>query len=240
MTSPATNTKERTDVLSTWEKLLSAAITAFTTQGYEGASLREVERIAGAGRGLIAHHFSTKESLWKECVNWLMARFHDELNRVQRDLADVSPPERARVLLKTYIRFAARHPEYVRLPMLSGDDRSERVKWMIDTWLKPNLAFYDRLSGSDADFHLADRAMANYAFMGAASMIFTLPVEVSVVYGVDVTDEDFIEQYADLVSDWVGIDFSQGRDAPFSTALERAAESVRLKHAKRGKELGGT
>ena len=228
MTSISVKSEKSDSALPTREKLLSAAITAFTTLGYEGASLREVERSAGVGRGLIAHHFSNKEELWKECVNWLMARFRDELDRVQRHLSDVSPPERARVLLKTYIRFAARHPEYVRLLILSGNDRSERVKWMVDTWLRPNLAFYDRLTGSDVDPHPSDRAMANYAFMGAASMVFTLPVETWLVYGVDVTDDDFIEQYADLVADWVGIDFSQDRNAPLSTALERAAESLRL------------
>ena len=238
MTSLSAERETGTHEPSTKEKLLSAAISAFTTQGYEGASLREVERAAGVSRGLIAHHFSTKEALWKECVNWLMERFHDELDRVQRHLADVSPPERARVLLKTYIRFAARHPEYVRLLMLSGDDRSERVKWMIDTWIQPNLAFYDRLSGGDTGFHPADRAMANYAFMGAASMVFTLPVEASLVYGVDVTDDDFIEQYAEVVADWVGIDFSPDRNAPFSTALERRAASVRLNKPERGSEQG--
>ena len=238
MTKLAVTSEQVDSAPSTREKLLGAAIAAFTTTGYEGASLREVERSAGVGRGLIAHHFSTKEELWKECVNWLMARFREELDQVQRHLADVSPPERARVLLKTYIRFAARHPEYVRLLVLSGGDRSERVKWMVDTWLRPNLAFYDRLSGSDSGYHPADRAMANYAFMGAASMVFTLPVEVSLVYGVDVTDDDFIEQYAEVIADWVGIDSSLDRSAPFSNALERSAESVRLESDKRNNEKG--
>jgi AcrR family transcriptional regulator len=85
---------------TTRERLIAEGLHAFTTSGFDGTSLRDVERRAGVSRGLVAHHFGTKDGLWRECVNWLMQRFHDEMVRVHNNLADVSPVERARVLLK--------------------------------------------------------------------------------------------------------------------------------------------
>lgn len=215
---------------STRDRLLAEAIRAFTTTGFDGVSLREVERAAGVSRGLVAHHFGTKDALWRECVNWLMGRFHDELERFHEHLADVSHYERARVLLKVDVRFAARHPEYTRLLVLSGDDESERVRWMVDTWIRPNFGFYDRMSGTTT--HEDDRyqAMAVYAFMGAASLLFTLPVEARMVFGVDTADEQFIEQFAEVMVDWVAHERPTGTARPVS-ALDRAVRSVRSRAA---------
>ena len=98
MTSLAANVVRMTDAdpfpkdeppATTRERLLAEGLRAFTTSGFDGTSLRDVERRAGVSRGLVAHHFGTKDGLWRECVNWLMQRFHDEMVRVHNNLADV-------------------------------------------------------------------------------------------------------------------------------------------------------
>jgi len=216
----------RANELSTRDRLIAEGIQAFTTMGFEGASLREIERSAGVSRGLVAHHFGTKDALWRECVNWLMGQFHGELERLRVNLGDVSPYERARVLLRVYVRFAARHPEYTRLLILSGDDDSERVRWMVDTWIRPNFAFYNRMAGTKGNDSDRYEAMTVYAFMGAASLLFMLPVEARMVFGVDVTDESFIEEFADLLVAWVGHEQPTGSGRLVS-ALDRAVRVVR-------------
>ncbi len=191
------------DDRSTRELLIEEGLRAFTTRGFEGASLREIEREAGVGRGLVAHHFGTKDELWRQCVNWLMGRYHRELEQVRENLADVSAVERARVLLRVHVRFVARNPEYTRLLMLSGADDTDRVKWMIETWIAPSFAFFDRLSGQRPRSDRA-AAMTAYALSGAASMLFTLPVEARTIYGVDSNDDEFVEQFADFIISWAG------------------------------------
>ena len=207
--------------LSTRQRLVAEGLRAFSTVGYDGASVREIERAAGIGRGLVAHHFGTKDALWRECVDWLMGRFHDEFQEQQRFLADVSPHERARVLMKVYVRFAARHPEYTRLLVLSGDQDSERVRWMVDTWIKANFAFFNRISGTGAKVASRYEAMAVYAFIGASSMLFTLPVEARMVFGVDTGEQDFVEDFAELMVAWVGHEAPDDRGRIVS-ALDRA------------------
>ncbi len=191
------------DGSTTRHDLIQEGVRAFSSSGYDGASLREIERAAGLSRGLVAHHFGTKDALWRECVNWLMGRFHDEMDQQRRNLADVSPHERAKVLLKVYVRFVARHPEYTRMVMLAGSDDSERVRWMVDTWIRPNQAFFNRMTNQTEQGASRVEALSVYAFMGAASMLFTLPVEARMVYGLDTEDADLIETFAELMVSWV-------------------------------------
>lgn len=210
---------------TTRDLLIQEGLRSFTSRGFDGASVREIERQAGVGRGLVAHHFGTKDGLWRECVNWLMGRYHAELQKVRENLADVSPLERARVLLRVHVRFVARNPEYTRLLILSGAADTERVRWMIETWIEPSYAFFDRLSGQQ---RRPDRAaaMAAYAFTGAASMLFTLPVEARAVFGVDPSDEGVVEQFADFLIGWA--DHSTEPCGGLTSALDRALRAAGL------------
>ncbi len=208
--------------MTTRDDLIQEGLRAFSSSGFEGASLREIERAAGLSRGLVAHHFGTKDELWRECVNWLMGRFHDEMDQQRRNLADVSPHERAKVLLKVYVRFVARHPEYTKMLMLAGSDDSERVRWMVETWIRPNQSFFNRVSNQTEEGASHLEAFSVYAFMGAASMLFTLPVEARAVYGLDTTSPLVIEEFADLMVNWVG--YREDAVGRIDSELGRAAK----------------
>jgi len=222
---------------ATRDLLIQEGLRSFTSRGFDGASVREIEREAGVGRGLVAHHFGTKDALWRECVNWLMGQYHAELKRVRENLADVSPLERARVLLRVHVRFVARNPEYTRLLVLAGGADTERVRWMIETWIEPSYEFFYRLSGQQ---RRPDRAaaMAAYAFTGAASMFFTLPVEARAVFGVDVSDEEVVEQFADFLVGWA--DYGTAPGGGLTSALDRAlGRAGLLEVAQPGAEVDG-
>jgi AcrR family transcriptional regulator len=53
----------------TRERIVQAALDAFATYGFGGASTRQIAALAGENQGLITYHFSTKESLWKAAVD---------------------------------------------------------------------------------------------------------------------------------------------------------------------------
>lgn len=218
--------------MTTRDDLIQEGLRAFSTSGYDGTSLREIERAAGQSRGLIAHHFGTKDVLWRECVNWLMSEFREEMDQQRRNLADVSSHERAQVLLKVYVRFVARHPEYTKMLMLAGSDDSERVRWMVDRWIGPNQAFFNRMTDQTeaGESHL--EALSVYAFMGAASMLFTLPVEAQAVYGLDTTSPELIEEFADLIVNWVSYKRADAA-GHIDSDLGRAASKAAQRHTSR-------
>lgn len=206
------------------DQLIVAATAAFSSIGFEAASTREIERRAGVGRSLVAHHFGTKDELWKACVERLVSEFRDEMRRAADVLAHVSPVERARALLRIYIRFVARHPEYTRLMVLSGNDESERTRWMMDTWRRPNVELYAQVTGEKViDPHV--QAAIHFAFVGAASYVFAMPAESRLLFGVDPTEESFVERFTDMVLTWM--DLTEREDGTVSSALGRAVAATR-------------
>jgi AcrR family transcriptional regulator len=126
-------------------KLLHSAIELFSSSGFDRTSVREIERRADVNRGLVAYHFGSKESLWRAAVDQLMLRFHDELIRQRRALREVDSTERGRVLLRIYVRFQAACPEYMRFLVAHGNDRSERMQWLADQYLRRNIEFFRTL-----------------------------------------------------------------------------------------------
>jgi AcrR family transcriptional regulator len=217
----------------TRDLLIQVALRAFTTVGFDGASLREIERQAGVGRGLVAHHFGTKDALWKECVEALMREFRDELLEVGDLLSDVSPAERARVMQKVYVRFVARHPEYPRLILLAGIDGSDRIRWLVDNWRRVTVELFEDSAG----FHTADaarHAAAHYAFVGAASYIFAVGEEVQSLFGVDPADPAFVESFAELIVDWCAVEPAPSGGQPNSALRDATRKAFGAKRRNHG------
>ena len=183
------------------DRLLSAAVSAFSVVGFEGASLREIERRAGVNRGLAAYHFGGKHELWQAAVSWLMDRFHDEMARYQDVLRVVSPRERGRVLVRVLVRFAAKYPEYFRLVLLEGSQESDRSKWIAEEHVRRHIAFFHRLAGTGDIRDSEQEAVAYYALLGAASTVFAVPEQCRQLFGFNPADEGFVDLMAERMAD---------------------------------------
>jgi TetR/AcrR family transcriptional regulator len=184
----------------TAQQLVQVAIQAFASHGYDGVSLRDVERRAQLNRGLVAYHFGSKEQLWKICVDWLMDRFHAEMTSYRDVLWMVSPAERERLLLKIYTRFVAKNPEFFRILVAEGSSCSPRSE-LLATRLRATLDFFDEVADRKDDFRRPeDAAMSYYLFVGAASVLFAVPAQCKYLFGVE-PDDSLLERFSDLVVD---------------------------------------
>jgi TetR/AcrR family transcriptional regulator len=182
-------------------RLVAAAVAAFTSTGFDGTAVRDIERQAGVNRGLVAYHFGSKEALWKAAVVWLMARFHEEFERYREVLAEVSPPERVRLLYRVYARFSARYPEYFRLLMLECNQPTDRTAWLVDEHLRPALEFFNRVTGRRPLAQAtAGDAIAHFLFIGAAATISVMPALSQAMYGVDPGDPAIVEAQVEAVA----------------------------------------
>jgi TetR/AcrR family transcriptional regulator len=188
----------------TRQRLVLSAVDLFSSSGFERTSVREVERHAHANRGLVAYHFGDKEALWRAAVEHLMSRFHDELVRHREYLLNVSAAERSKVLLRIYVAFQAACPQYMRFLVAHGDDTSERMQWLAETYLSRNLAFFRELVDEPVQFTEAD-AISHFVVTGAASFIFAVPAYCRLVFDLDPTDPDFIRRFADVVADMFAV-----------------------------------
>ncbi|MEQ8860882.1 MAG: TetR family transcriptional regulator [Pseudomonadales bacterium] len=186
--------------LETRAALIDTATEAFSTLGFEGISVRQLEETAGVQRGLVAYHFGDKDGLWRAVVADIFtdfaARFGDRLPT----LADVSPVAAAGALIKQFVRFSAAHPELNRLMMQECMQASWRVDHLVGEHVKPMLdalraqlpEVYALLYG-DGDPH------RYYAMVGAGAFVFSAEHECIGLFGANPRDAAFVERHAEMV-----------------------------------------
>jgi AcrR family transcriptional regulator len=68
------NDRRQRDKEQTTQDVLTAATRLFSQKGFHGTSIRDIEKESGVSKGLILHHFETKENLY--------AAVQDSLNQV--------------------------------------------------------------------------------------------------------------------------------------------------------------
>ena len=63
--------RRQRDKTQTIREVLAAATLLFSEKGLHGTSIRDVEKASGVSKGLIMHHFETKENLYAEVQDHL-------------------------------------------------------------------------------------------------------------------------------------------------------------------------
>lgn len=126
------------------EAILDAALEAFATHGYDGVSVRMLNRRLGVSHSLIAARFGSKEQLWYAAAD----RAFEPLAATLRDVLDPTlpdPVEQLRRAVRAFLLHAARHPELLGLLDMEGRQDTERLAYLYDTHLEPAVAPIARL-----------------------------------------------------------------------------------------------
>jgi len=160
----------------TRERILAAALATFSERGFDGASTRQIAARAGVNLGLLQYHFGSKQDLWRAAVERAFAELRGGLEEVlgAPALADERP--RARRLVRGYVRFVARNPEFVRIMHDEGKRRGPRMRWLVDHHVKPLYeAFRGLLERAQRHGTLpahVDALHFHYVLIGAVGLIF--------------------------------------------------------------------
>lgn len=179
---------------STGDRLVTAALEAFSTAGFEGTSARQIERMAGVERGLVGYHFGSKQALWNRAVDSLFDRYTDELESLRTALRDVPRRERASAMLMAYARFNARNPAFFRILVIEGHVKSERSERLASHLRRAMAVFSDVTEMSVAI--PTETAIRWFQVIGAAGALFSLSVHAEQTFGDAVHDPNFIDQFA--------------------------------------------
>ncbi len=101
------------DAAATREAVLRAAIAEFTGKGLAGARMDAIARAAGVAKGLVFHHFGSKEGLW----NAALEKVYRTLRAGQDEAAllRLGPVEGMRRLVVETFRLFRERPEIVAL-----------------------------------------------------------------------------------------------------------------------------
>jgi TetR/AcrR family transcriptional regulator len=184
------------------EEILDKALSMFATVGYDGMSLRTLNRELGVSHNLIYQRFGTKEQLWRAAVDYGF----DRLMRHMSGLFDPTisdPLEQLRLAVHRFVVYSAGHPELVALMNIEGRQDTGRLDYIYDTYIEPILKDVARLLALLAEqgrirpiplrtFHflLAHGATAPYALLPLATKFDPASPQQSAA----------IEQHATLVS----------------------------------------
>ena len=190
--------QERTE--TTRRKLLDAAIKIFSEQGFDGVSVRDLETAAGVQRGLLAYHFDDKESLWKAAADRTFTALNEEVQQRVEIMRDLVPRERIKALIRFYVRFSARHPEFSRLLSQEARQHSWRIEYLVDRYINNIVnALRDTVM---EELGLDEIGFIHWYYLlaGGASTIFSHAPECDLLYGVDSLDEAIVEGHADMLA----------------------------------------
>ena len=190
--SPQKATQKRAE--ETRERLLDAATELFAALGFDGVSARTIETHAGVQRGLIAYHFDTKEALWREMADRLFTDLRERLSLTADIVRDLSPEERQKAFITSFVRYSADAPMLNRMMAQEGKAPSWRLDYLYDTHLRDIRAEVSRIIGREIDPH------TYYVMTGAGAFVFTMEHVCEKIFGVNPREESFVDEHARIVA----------------------------------------
>src|SRR4029077_15178448 len=110
------------------DKVMAAAIEAFSVHGYNGVSLRTVNAQLGVSRNLLYQRFGSKADLWRATVDWAFRPLVDYLSAADDETAD--PMIRLRILIRNFIEYSAPRPYLARLVTVESASPTARIEYL--------------------------------------------------------------------------------------------------------------
>ena len=182
--------------------ILTAALTLFSERGFEGAAMRDIAAAAGVEHSALRYHFTDKASLWRAALTQLIGHMNAEMAVSFRASRGLSPVERFKTLLRTYVRYCARRPEHARIMVQEASGDNDRVAWIADQIVKPQhrglASLLETLMAEGSLPRLPVRSLI-YIVSAATQAPFTLAYEVHHAYGVDTSSDAEIERHANTL-----------------------------------------
>jgi TetR/AcrR family transcriptional regulator len=117
------------------DKVMAAAIEAFSVYGYNGVSLRTVNDELGVSRNLLYQRFGSKAELWRAAVDWAFGPLLGYLETADDKSAD--PMIRLRMLIRNFIEYSATRPYLARIATVEGAAPTDRFEYLYRNYIRP-------------------------------------------------------------------------------------------------------
>jgi AcrR family transcriptional regulator len=194
--------KQQQRSIRTQQKLLDAAIEAFSENGFKGTSTRDIAERAGVHHPLITYHFKNKDQLWQAAANHIFKAFTRSLAQSLEENRDTCPKERMSKMIFAYVRYARSQPALHKVMVQEASYPNPRLDWLIERHLKP---MFDATFGM-----LVELQKLGVAPQGNPALLFNmirlssggllaLGNELRASSGVDVDDPETLNAIAELI-----------------------------------------
>ena len=187
----------------TRQRILQAALEAFSERGFDGATTRDIASRAGVNLGLIKYYFDCKLKLWRAAVDSAFETLGRALKGDLDDAPVLDRREHTATLIRRYVRFVAAHPEFVRLMHEEGKRGGPRMRWLVDRHVRPMYESLTAVFGDAQQQGLLPPGIApihwHYILAGSVGLIFHQAEECKRLTGLDPADEAMVEAHANAV-----------------------------------------
>jgi len=194
--------KQQQRSVVTQQKLLDAAIEAFSENGFKGTSTRDIADRAGVHHPLITYHFKNKDQLWQAATDRIFREFNISLVKAMAEVPDIDPKAKAEAFVRTYLHYSRSQPALHRIILQEANCECGRMTWLVDTHLRP---LFDEVHKS-----LSDLQEIGVAPPGSAAMLFNmirvcaggliaLKLELKQTSDIDLDCDDQIAELGDLI-----------------------------------------
>lgn len=187
---------------ATRDRIVAAAVDLFAARSFDGASTREIAARAGVTQPLVNYHFHSKDELWRAAVDRLFDQLDSWLSDRATGLRGVDEVTVAKLVIREFVTFSARHPQLHRIITQESKADSPRMDYLVDRHVRPiyerTTQMFEALVAAGA---VADIPAAHlyYILTGAGPTMFVLGPECRRLTSLDPTDDAVIEAHADAV-----------------------------------------
>jgi TetR/AcrR family transcriptional regulator len=197
---PARKQQQRSIV--TQQKLLDAAVEAFSESGFKGTSTRDIADRAGVHHPLITYHFKNKDQLWRSAADRIFREFNISLVKAMAEVPESRPRARAEMFIRTYVRYAYNQPALHKFILQESSHPSARLDWLVENHLKP---LFDIVVKSLRELQAlgvappGDPAILFNMIRVSAGGLLALSEEIKGTSNIDFDSEDNLDELADMI-----------------------------------------
>ena len=197
---PARKQQQRSIV--TQQKLLDAAVGAFSENGFKGTSTRDIADRAGVHHPLITYHFKNKDQLWRAAADRIFREFNIALVKATSDIPEDQPRKRAETFIRTYVRYAHRQPALHKFILQESSHPSARLDWLVENHLRPLFEIVVKSLRELQEIGVAppgDPALLFNMIRVSAGGLLALSEEIKGTSNIDFDSEDALNELADMI-----------------------------------------
>ncbi|NCF72448.1 MAG: TetR family transcriptional regulator [Gammaproteobacteria bacterium] len=194
--------KQQRRSIVTQQKLLDAAIEAFSENGFKGTSTRDIAERAGVHHPLITYHFKNKEKLWHAAADHIFGAFTHALANSLAENRQMDPKKRMSTMIRIYVEYARNHPALHKVMIQEASYPNPRLDWLIETHLKP--LFETTFEMLEKLQKLGVAAPGNPAILFnmirlSSGGLLTLGNELKGSSGIDIDDPETLDEISDMI-----------------------------------------
>ena len=189
-------------------RILAAALEVFSTSGFEGASLRQIADRAGVMHQLVVYHYKTKEALWRAAIIAILGDTAAQLSAWRARAELNSPAQALRTMVREFVLFTARRPEFHRIATFEGRADNARIRWLIETYMRPYFELSTDLIRAAQAVGAArpgDPGQLHYTLIGLVTQSLVFAHEYRTMTGLEPFDPVEIEKVANLACDFLAV-----------------------------------